>query len=81
MDNGLWAYKLIFMKQLLLVSTLFFSLASYAQTPEDGLKTAWFTQNGTARSTAIGGVMASLGGDITAVIIKSFKTNSVIITC
>jgi len=30
------------------------------------LRTGWFTQNGTARNIAIGGVMGSLGGDITS---------------
>ncbi len=37
-----------------------------AQTPEDALRLAWFTQNGTARNMAVGGVMGSLGGDISA---------------
>lgn len=37
-----------------------------AQLPEDALRTAWFTQNGSARVVAIGGVMTSLGGDISA---------------
>lgn len=46
-----------------------FSLCSFivaAQTPEDALRLAWFTQNGTARNMAVGGVMGSLGGDISA---------------
>jgi hypothetical protein len=39
---------------------------SIGQTPEDALKYSWFGQNGTARNQATGGVMGSLGGDITA---------------
>jgi len=39
---------------------------AYAQTPEDALRASWFVPNGTARNMAIGGVMGSLGGDITA---------------
>ena len=54
------------MKQYLLLTTLFLSSFSFAQTPEEGLRTAWFTQNGTARNMAIGGAMGSLGGDITS---------------
>ncbi|MFY8004367.1 MAG: hypothetical protein ACOVNR_05965, partial [Chitinophagaceae bacterium] len=37
-----------------------------AQLPEDAIKASWFTGNGTARTMAVGGVMGSLGGDITA---------------
>ncbi len=37
-----------------------------AQTPDDVLRTAWFTQNGTARHMSVGGAMGSLGGDIGA---------------
>lgn len=41
-------------------------LAVYGQTPEDALRYGWYTQNGTARNMAIGGVMGSLGGEISA---------------
>src|SRR4028118_1375341 len=37
-----------------------------AQVPEDALRYSWLQQNGTARNQAVGGVMGSLGGDITA---------------
>src|ERR1700740_2264325 len=37
-----------------------------AQTPDDALRNSWFIPNGSARNVATGGVMASLGGDITA---------------
>jgi hypothetical protein len=42
------------------------ALPTFAQTPDAALRTAWFTQNGTARNTATGGVMGSIGGEITA---------------
>lgn len=51
------------------IFTLFIILTTgkaVAQLPEDALRTAWFSQNGTARNIAIGGVMTSLGGDISA---------------
>jgi len=54
------------MKKYLLITALSITSYSFAQTPEDALRSAWFTQNGTARNMAIGGAMASLGGDITA---------------
>lgn len=54
------------MKKYLLISALFISAISFSQTPEEGLRTAWFSQSGTARNSAIGGVMGSLGGDISA---------------
>lgn len=64
---------------LLTLSIISFSFA-YSQTPEDALRTAWFTPNGTARYVATGGVMGSLGGDITAANVNPaglglFKTN------
>lgn len=37
-----------------------------AQEPDDALRSAFFTQNGTARNMATGGAMGSLGGDISA---------------
>jgi hypothetical protein len=41
-------------------------ICAFAQNPDEALRTAWFTQQGTARVMAIGGVMGSLGGDISA---------------
>lgn len=41
-----------------------------AQTPDDALRASWFTQNGSARSNAIGGAIGSLGGDLTAAYIN-----------
>ncbi len=64
---------------------LFSALNINAQTPEDALRNSWFVPNGTARSTAIGGVMGSLGGDITANNINPagiglYKTNEWVIS-
>jgi hypothetical protein len=56
-----------FMKKYLLLTAGIISFASVsAQTPEDALRMSWYTPNGTARYMATGGVMGSLGGDITA---------------
>ncbi|MES2372791.1 MAG: hypothetical protein V4557_09440 [Bacteroidota bacterium] len=54
------------MKHYLYILFLFIASSAAAQLPDDALRTAWFTQNGTARNMATGGVMGSLGGDITA---------------
>ncbi|WP_288096834.1 hypothetical protein [Hydrotalea sp.] len=54
------------MKKLIPILCILVSQSLWAQTPEDALRTAWFTQNGSARNMAVGGVMASLGGDISA---------------
>ncbi len=54
------------MKKYFYFFILFSCSFSFAQTPDDALRSAWFTQNGSARVVAIGGVMGSLGGDISA---------------
>lgn len=70
-----------FMKHYLLFAVIILcGTAAVAQTPEDALRNAWFTGNGTARYIATGGVMGSLGGDITAANVNPaglglFKTN------
>lgn len=69
------------MKKHLLLTLSIFSLGfARAQTPEDALRNSWFTPNGSARYIATGGVMGSLGGDITAAHVNPaglglFKTN------
>ncbi|SKA02569.1 OmpP1/FadL family transporter [Sediminibacterium ginsengisoli] len=68
------------MKQCLLLITCFISMYAVAQTPDEALRMAWFTQNGSARNIATGGVMGSLGGEITANHVNPagiglFKTN------
>ena len=71
------------------ISLLFFSTCLVttirAQLPEDALRTAWFTQNGTARMVAIGGTMGSLGGDLSANHVNPaglglYRTREVILT-
>lgn len=54
------------MKKILLCISTSFSLFASAQSPDEALRTAWFTMNGSGRYMATGGVMGSLGGDITA---------------
>jgi hypothetical protein len=73
------------MKKYLLILSLFSGGFLFAQTPDDALRTAWFTQNGTGRNTATGGVMGSLGGDITANHVNPaglglFKTNELVLS-
>lgn len=68
------------MKKYILFITLITSVSSFSQTADDALKVSWFTGNGTARNIAIGGVMGSLGGDISAANINPaglglYKTN------
>src|SRR4030095_11721749 len=51
------------------IYTVIFLLSSYisfSQTPEDALRLSWFQLKGNGRNQAIGGAMASLGGDATA---------------
>lgn len=73
------------MKKYLLALSLISSVALFAQTPDEALRTAWFTQNGSGRNTATGGVMGSLGGDITANHVNPaglglFKTNELVLS-
>lgn len=70
------------------IYTVFFLLSSYisfSQTPEDALRLSWYQLKGTARNQAIGGAMASLGGDATANHVNPaglafFKTSDIFIT-
>ena len=73
------------MKKYLLILFILSGSYLFAQTPDDALRTAWFTQNGSGRNTATGGVMGSLGGDITANHVNPaglglFKTNEFVLT-
>lgn len=54
------------MKKILFIITIAITSTVIAQTPDDVLRASWFTQQGTARTQAIGGVMGALGGDISA---------------
>jgi len=59
------------MKQIYLTTFLIgFICMSYGQTPEDVLRYSYYLNQGSARSTSIGGAMASLGGEITSVFIN-----------
>lgn len=65
---------------LLIVST-----GTYAQSPDDALRSMWLNPSGTARNKATGGVMGSLGGDITANHVNPaglglFKTREFVLT-
>ncbi len=73
------------MKKYLLFISFFYCASLLAQTPDDALRTSWFTQNGSGRNTATGGVMGSLGGDITANHVNPaglglFKTNEFVLS-
>lgn len=70
---------------ILLVLCVFSFGYVQAQLPDDALRTAWFVPNGTARYVATGGVMGSLGGDITAANVNPaglglFKTNEFVLS-
>ncbi|MFY8127002.1 MAG: OmpP1/FadL family transporter [Chitinophagaceae bacterium] len=54
------------MKKYLQILLVLVCTKATAQIPDDALRTAWHTNNGTARNIAIGGVMGSLGGDLSA---------------
>lgn len=54
------------MKKTLSLLICLLSIKAYSQLPDDALRTAWYHTNGSARNVATGGVMGSLGGDITA---------------
>ena len=54
----------------ILLCSLLLSLGVQAQEPDDALRYAWTTPNGTARQQAIGGAMASLGGDLSALFVN-----------
>jgi hypothetical protein len=73
------------MKKYLLLLLLYPTAITFAQVPEDAVRYSWYPQNGTARNLAIGGVMGSLGGDITASFVNPaglgfYKTREVVIT-
>lgn len=74
-------YKRLYSLTFFLTSTAIL----YAQVPEEALRLSWRTQQGTARNQAIGGAMASLGGDATAILVNPaglafFKTSDFVLT-
>jgi hypothetical protein len=77
--------KLPMIKRILLAGSLFLALESQAQLPEDALRYSWLTPNGTARSTAFGGALTALGGDLQSVYVNpaglgQFKTSEMVLT-
>ena len=73
------------MKKIFIILFSIVGFVANAQTPDEALRTAWYTQNGTARMMAAGGVMGSLGGDITANHINPaglgfYKTNELVLS-
>ncbi len=73
------------MKKILLAGTLLLSIQTYAQLPEDAIRYSWLTPNGTARSTAIGGALTALGGDLQSMFVNpaglgQFKTSELVLT-
>ncbi len=73
--------KKIFFVLTLLVSSTFL----FAQEPADALRYSWYTSSGTARQQAVGGAMASLGGDLSAAYVNPaglgfYKTGDFVLT-
>jgi len=73
-------------RRFLLTGSIFISLYSVAQIPEDALRySRYTTPTGTARSMAIGGALTGLGGDLTSSYynpagLALFKTNEFILS-
>lgn len=72
-------------KGFLVILSGMVSLAGYSQVPEDALRLSWNTPSGTARNQGIGGVMGSLGGDISSNFINPagiglYKTSEFVVT-
>lgn len=73
------------MKSYLPIIAVLLTLTTAAQNPDYSLRMAWFNQNGSARNVATGGVMGSLGGEITANHVNPaglglFKTNEFVLS-
>ena len=77
----------MFKETFLLLSLCFLLLSSvtWGQEPDDALRYAWTQPNGTARQQAIGGAMASLGGDLSALFVNPaglgfYKTGDLVLS-
>ena len=75
------------MKKIFFIQVLCMLSSSYlfAQEPADALRYSWYISGGTARQQAVGGAMASLGGDITAAYVNPaglgfYKTGDFVLT-
>jgi hypothetical protein len=59
------------MKKIFFIAALIATVQGLlAQEPADALRYSWYTSSGTARQQSIGGAMASLGGDISAIFVN-----------
>lgn len=72
-------------KFLFILTTAIVSTQVQAQEPADALRYSWLTPGGSARQQAIGGAMASLGGDISATFVNPaglgfYKTGDFVFT-
>ena len=72
-------------KKLSLAVLSLLSVSVFAQLPEDVIKYSWQPVNGTARISAIGGAMGSLGGDITSLFVNPaglgfYKTSEIVLS-
>ncbi len=74
------------MKKIFFVLTILVSsFTLFAQEPADALRYSWYTPGGTARQQAVGGAMASLGGDLSAAYVNPaglgfYKTGDFVLT-
>jgi hypothetical protein len=69
----------------LLLCCLLIAITSSAQEPGDALRFSWTQPHGTARQQAIGGAMASLGGDLSALFVNPaglgfYKTGDLVLS-
>lgn len=72
-------------RTLLSGSILLLALGTKAQVPEDAIRYSWLNPTGTARSSAIGGALTALGGDLQSVFtnpagLGQFKTSEFVLT-
>ena len=68
-----------------LLCCMLLSFVGNSQEPSDALRFAWTQPNGTARQQAIGGAMASLGGDLSALYVNPaglgfYKTGDLVLS-
>lgn len=73
------------MKKCILLFIILSSTKIFAQVPEDAIRYSWLSHTGTARYMAIGGVMGSLGGDVSATLVNPaglgfYRTGEVVFT-
>ena len=73
------------MKKCILLFIILSSAKVFAQIPEDAIRYSWLSHTGTARYMAIGGVMGSLGGDVSAAYVNPaglgfYRTGEVVFT-